>query len=328
MDVSNRNSSISLGHIWLLGAPFIFWASLMLTTPFVNGDQVFYRNFYESLAYAQLNEIIQLQLGTTGSGEPLFGAIMWFGAKMGVDKDIYVAIWNTILACSLIHLAAYYRSNIVFIFLLLTNFYVVVLFTSAERLKFSYIALALAAASSSPWRTVTLCFAAVLSHFQTLIALFGWAAGYATRIRFERLAQKINLFGAAFLGLVVTGLAIVFAIQFQSTISEKASAYMGSGGFLSLVNIAILLVASLICFPKKAEVTLMLVTCAFFAFIFGSNRINMIAFSIFIFICIKEGRTAHPAVTALMLYFSYRSIDYVRLILTHGDGFSTLFAGR
>ena len=322
MSITIRQSSLSMGCIYLLAAPLVFWASLTLTIPYVNGDQISYRLFYKALAQAPLYEIPRLQLVNTGSAEPLYGAIMWLGANLDIEKDVYVAIWNTILAYALIRLTMLRRSNIIFVILLLTNFYFIVLLTAAERLKFAYIASAFAVASNSPWRSLIWTIVALLSHFQSMITFGAWASGYISRIRIRSIFRRRNFFTIALLGPIICAIGVVFALWFQASILAKINAYVGSGELFSLFNILILLIVSLICLPKKAEITIMLLVCALAAVAIGADRVNMIAVSIFIYVCIRDRRTSHPAALALMAYFTFKSMGFVKLIFAEGSGFA------
>lgn len=319
--VALRNSSIATACVLIAAAPFAFWISLLLTTPFVNGDQIAYRNFYDALFRAPLNEIAQLQFGNTGSAEPLFGLIMWLGANLEIDKDIYIAIWNTVLTFSVLRLTTSNRASLLFSALLLTNFYFVVLLTSAERLKFAYIALALAASSTRKWRSVVWCAVSIISHFQSLVILAALLSGFVGKLKLRAVLLKRNLIFVIPAIIPAIYLGARFFSVFQTQIIDKINAYLGAGNFSSVTDIAILLVVALACLPRKLEAFLMLLACAVASLALGEDRVNMIAFSLFIYFCIRDRRTSHPAVLALMLYFSFKTIGYVQLIFARGDGF-------
>lgn len=304
-----------------ISAPIFFILSYAILTPYVNGDQLFYRAFYENVAYAQFTDIPVLQFVNTGSAEPFYGILMWLGASSGINKDIYISIFNTALCCLIFRFLIKNNSSTPFIALMFSNYYLIVLLTSAERLKFSYIILALAAVSQSYFRKKIWLLISPLFHFQSFILISSRLSGYISNIRLKSRVKKKTLL------LLLMGIApalaalLVFLRLFSDSLMEKMNAYSESGGVEGIANIAILTILSAIIFRKKYEVIVSIATCALFAMVVGPDRVNMIAASLFIYFATVYKKTAHPLVLLLMLYFSIKSIDFIFLVFTYGTGF-------
>lgn len=307
--------------LFVLAIPFFFLASYVLTVPYVNGDQEFYRSFYNSLSYAQFTEIALLQYINTGSAEPLYGFLMWVGAVNKVDKDIYIAIFNTILCCAILRFLLNNKAGLLFCFFMFSNYYLMVILTSAERLKFAYIFLAIAAANSSYVRTKIWILASALFHFQSFILLSSMASGYLSKIQLKRRVRfKILLLYLAAL-LIGVALLVVFFKLFSGYLTNKINSYSDLGGIEGVINIVVLAMFSILIFNKKSEVLISLAACALFSLIVGPERVNMIAVSLFIYFSVLYRKASHPLTFVIMAYFSLKSIDYLFRVFSYGDGF-------
>lgn len=321
MQLSISTRGITNGLASLAAAPLIFMASLYICGLYTGGDQIWYRALYIELGRSSLADVPYLQIIHTGSSEPLYGLVMWIGAQSGIDKDIYISVWNMVLGLIMLKIFSAHRVNIVFAALLLGNYYLLVLFFSAERLKFSYILIALAVIVSSRWATIMWVGISPLFHFQSIILFGSRCVGYLGHIKPSRYIKKRTLI-LAILGLPLCAVAVgMFFYRFSGSMLDKLDAYSGTTGLGSVSSIALLAMASLIVLPRRGEVLFTLGACTVAALIVGPDRVNMIAVTLFTWFTIRDGRTSHPVVITLMAYFSFKSVDFLTRIVAYGDGF-------
>jgi hypothetical protein len=153
-----------------------YFISAELLSLFKYGDQIAYRLFYDRLAGVPFEQVPIIQIATLGSAEPVYGILMWAGANIGFSKDGYLSFFNGFFAAALFILMRKYRVSPVVIALIFCNFYFLVLLTSAERLKFAYIFLTLAAIFSGRIRFIFGALA-FISHFQTLLNFVAMFSG-------------------------------------------------------------------------------------------------------------------------------------------------------
>lgn len=113
--------------------PLSFLVSVFLLNFYTAGDQAHYHKFYEALKTARLSEIMTLGLLYIDSAEPLSTVVFWLGAKLGFDKNVFISALNVVLVVGLFLLARKHNASKLTIALLLTNFYLIVLMTGAER---------------------------------------------------------------------------------------------------------------------------------------------------------------------------------------------------
>jgi hypothetical protein len=137
-----KTTSLFKTPITILLIPVFFSCSYLLLSAYTSGDQTSYIKLYNALKYTSWSEVTDTVYAYTSSrGEPITAYLLWLGASFSIDKNIFISILNTIL-CLGVYLIAK-RNKVPFLptFLLLTNFYLIVLATSAERLKIAYILL-------------------------------------------------------------------------------------------------------------------------------------------------------------------------------------------
>lgn len=305
---------------------FVFWFfflfSYLLVQSYTGGDQEHYRKLYETFSKTLFSDILRIGLVHIGSAEPLTMLILWAGAKLHIDKDIYISFWNAILSLGLFILSRKHRMNLLFTFLLLTNFYVIVLMTGAERLKFAMIFLIYSFIYFNS-RKLHYGFMLIspLAHFQSLIFISGYISHvFSNQILRFFFSLKIKK-SALFFSVVVLIFLALFLVVFSDILLSKFDAYFSSSSISSLFNILLLSVLVLFIARNKFAFFLMLFVLAVFVLLFGGERVNMIAFFLSLFFLILEKRADHPLFLLLMVYFSVKSIPFVYNIMVHGNGF-------
>lgn len=299
--------------IYVLGVFFLLMS-------YTGGDQEYYRALYSDLRNADLTDILALSHIHLHSYEPLSPLILWLGASAGVDKDVYISFLNLVLIFLTVYFCRENKTTWTLIFLLLTNYYFLVLLTGAERLKISYIFLALFAISNSRWRYLFL-YLAVLSHFQNIILLI---AGIIYLLIKNTLHTNIKINLKAWIGFL---LVFVFGWVFMYFLSDglffKFYGYMADFEFnlMEFFQISILLVITYcVTRDKKLFIALGIVFLPLIALL-GGSRLNMIAFTMTIYIITKMGMQNSRFILLLMLYLSFKSIPFIFNVLENGTGF-------
>lgn len=317
-----RRDVVTTGLALIIAAVY-FVFSMFLLGLYVNGDQIAYSAFYGQLAGVSFKDIPGIQFGVIGGVEPIYGYVAWFGANVGVEKTVYISIFNALLAASLFVLLRRYRASVLFIILALSNYYLLVLMTSAERLKFAYIAMILAVLSTGNVRAL-LASLSVLSHFQTLI---NYAAVTAAKFRPKQILSPMSFWGrskrifAVLLSVVVS----FYILQIYSgALMDKAQRYIGGGGIYSAFNLVLLSAIGLCLAKRRAEFLMAMAAILVAAIILGAERVNMIGFLTAIYLLMVQGRADHPAVYMLLAYFVVKSYYFILAIIRFGDGFRAL----
>lgn len=301
-------------------AVLVFFVSRYLLGLYVGGDQIHYNALYMSAFGLSLSELYVAQQNYVGGAEPVYTLIIWLGVFLDVPKDVYISVFNSIFAGTLVAVLRAYRASWIFIALIFLNFYFLVLLTSAERLKFGYMFLVLGAMASG-WLRWTFIAAAPLAHFQIIalylsslighIARSGYAVGLRWNVRGILMALGILL--------IVAAVVVIFSAPLQG----KFEAHHGvEYGVDELLQWSLLLGCAMIIFGFNKTV---LLTFAIFVpalVMLGGSRVNMILFTAFLILVVEARKSNHPVVLVLLLYFAFRGFDFVYNVYQFGDGFA------
>lgn len=300
----------------------VFLFSTYILGLYKYGDQVAYHEFYNQISHIAFWDVGEIAVATVSSWEPISWFVLWVGAYLDVDKNLWIAILNTLLVLGLLKLLKKYEVSWFVWPLILTNFYLLVLLTSAERLKIAYIFLTWAMVFEGRMRFLVMGLS-VLAHLQSIIFLFGaYLSTLSHPCRRLFLSGSLSKSYITWSVLALSGFGLVGYLFYQP-ISSKAQAYV----YLNLdshqyFGILLLILLGLIVAREKLMIILSMVPLAFAAEILGSGRVNMIAVSLFLYMMLVQRRLSHPLVITLLVYFSVKSFFYVMNIIQYGDGFA------
>ena len=204
-----------------------YHTSIYLTNMYYAGDRRTYNTLYSILSISDFSEILDLQKQITGSGEFLYGVTIWTASRY-LPNDIFLSIVNAIMCAMIVVLLMRHRAPWWLIALIMTNFYLIVLITSAERLKFSIFMLLAAALVRRRASKIFFLAVAPLFHVQTLIFYLSVLAGTLfEKTDFQRIAKRINK--PIFIGASTAGLGAIFLWK-KDYIMMKVAGYSDSQG--------------------------------------------------------------------------------------------------
>ncbi|MCA0978738.1 hypothetical protein LCM19_10215 [Qipengyuania flava] len=277
------------------------------------GDPAHYQRYYDSIIGRDLLWALQSQREYLGSSELIYPTVAWLGSNSLIERNLLMAAIDGAFYAVIFYTLKIYRCHPLFIALFLTNFYVIVLATSAERLKFAYIFLFLAFMTAGRVRLVWAALAP-LAHFQSLITLgsiFIWHF-------FSHLSAKMKVVIGA--GTAIGGMAMLYF--FLDALLGKFASYQGRGDLLDILSGLALCGIALAIFRNRTKVFVTLAPLIALTFVLGSDRMNMVTFTTFIYLCLVEEKTKNPAVLAIMIYLSFKSIGFISNVLKYGNGFA------
>lgn len=263
-----------------------------------------------------LSEAFFSQPFFVGSAEPIYALTVWTGASLNIDKDIYFSVFNVILLCLITLNCLKYRISTLVIFLLLTNFYVIVLLTAAERLKLSFILILLAVYFEGRVRK-SLLFVAPAAHFQTLILYAGVIFSYIPKP--ARHVKRSTLLRFVKYAIIASPPLIAFLFYFQETLISKFLIYFSlAGRFSELIQWAIISVFGLVILRDRWGAACAFASMGCMILLLGGGRVNMILFFVLFILLQRERKLTHPIMLVILLYLSIKSVDFISNIFTYG----------
>jgi len=311
-------TSKTLLSIFIL-IPITYILSNYLLFYYTEGDQLAYTKFYEALYGAKVEDVVYYSQIYVSGAEPLSAFIFWIGSNLNIEINTYISLLNVVFIVSFFLLLRKNDVKVPMIGLLLTNYYVVVLLTSAQRLKIAYIFTIIAMLFLGKIRLFFFA-CTPFAHLQSLILL-----GSVLLSRFEEFFNKSLRFIfltksiGSIIGIVLA-ITIISLFLFEG-IKNKVQIFASSGSVVDIVNILILILIVLFVSHKRSRILLALIPLIPIIVLIGAKRVNMIAFSLAFYYLMEEGRLSHPLIYLLMIYFSIKTIDFIEKIFTIGQGF-------
>lgn len=302
-------------------AMLVFLLSLLIMPLYTDGDQSVYRRVYEALPSLGLTEGFSFYAQNLSSREFVHFFLSWVASHF-IGKDLFIAFSNAILAYVTMSLFQKWRASIIIGFLLLlTNFYFLVLYFAAERLKFGFIFLALSMIYIDQVKRIWgFAVLAVISHAQVIIVyvsiLFNFFVRKILRLFYTGKISKSALFLIPFLFLP--------PLLVGNQIISKFQAYYGERGLIELVRMLAFLLLALWYSKKKSETFIIFIPLVIAAFLVGGERVNLLGYFVFLYYGLQFRKGWNFGVLATSLYFAYSSINFLVNIIQHSNGFFSI----
>ncbi len=299
-------------YLFFFTITFIFSYNLLELYEF--GDQVHYRKFYLNINEVSFVEAFIMAALYIDSFEPVYVFIMWIGSIFEIPKDLYISFFNALLAISLIKLCELYKVKWFIILLLLSNFYLLVLFTGAERLKFAYLIIIISFIYNKKY-IKNLFYISPLAHLQSTIFIAPKIISLLYETNFKKISNILRniIIVCFFIGL--------FYFLKDGLIGKFINYYNASWDISQTFQLFILFLVYILITKKLKSSFLIFIPLFFLAIIIGGERVNMIGFTFVTFLLMKSNKLHHPLYVALLVYFVFKSISFLSNILNYGDGF-------
>ena len=315
-----RNKFIELMYLYLT-VFLVFTLSIVIIPFYINGDQYHYIRIYNGLLGLSLYEGYDFYKANIDSKEPVYFFLAWIFSNFGVEKIYFVSFFNSILAYYSYRFLNKMGGHPFIVFLIVSlSYYSLVLFFSAERLKFGLIFLIMALIySNKRYIFYTL---SLLAHAQTIIIIIS--------LVFLKASKELSDFFASFkinkkvlLSVIVAvPIAIGIFVILQDHLLSKFNSYFSLRDISEVLKLGFVFVASLIYAKSRKEVFAIFLPLFFFTFIFGGERINILGYFCFLYFSIHYRKGFNLGVLFTILYFLYASFNFLLNIISLGDGFA------
>jgi hypothetical protein len=290
--------------------------SYILVQAYVAGDQLSYRAYYDAIGQFDFFDALLAAKAYIDAIEPLTIFLLWVGSTLDIDKDFYITLFNFILFLLFGEYLKSHNCSFIVRSLIYSNFYFLVLLTSAERLKFFYILILLL----YTYRISKIGLWIILLPLTHLQAILYLPSLYLINIR----EYSFYLFDVrkVFVQTIFISILIYFIIANFEHFTHKFNSYSNESIFEITQFFAILSLVIIIL--KKWRPILALIPLFPMILIVGSSRMNMILFTIFCHLIIINGKSNNPLFIISLVYLSVKSVFFVNNIFVYGNGFEYL----
>ena len=307
--------------ISLVYSPFLY----LLSELYIHGDQYKYNMLYSMLRSSEFIDGYNNMSSIIGSSDPVYYVISWFGAQI-LDKNIYFSLINFTFTFLITVFILHYNTYKYFIFLFLTNFYFLFLTLGAERNKVSILFLLLFILIKSRKKYIFILFS-LLSHLSSImLVLLPFICGNIFnsngRMNLKTKFKKNRLFLFIITILVVLGITFIF----RNSIYDKIYAYSQDLFYIESLKILIIfLLTPLIVDKHDCYKTMLMMFCLSIIalFIGGGGRFMLFSFILLSFYAIQAKKIKFTYLI-LLLYFSFKSIDFIENLILFGDPFALI----
>ena len=301
----------------------VFFGSLVLAGFYTESDQAAYHRAYNILPGMGWETGQLAYESAVSSAERVHYIVSLLGSTLEIDKDLLMSVCNGILAAYSMKLFLAWGADIrIAAAIVATNFYVFVLYFSAERLKFGFLFLVLAFLSTGkPVRMFVFSFMSVWSHFSMFIIYLGaWLSGFLAKAEMGEWRWR-----SIWLKFALPGALIAVGLGFKSDyLLWKLNTYFAARDtfvFTSLVPILMLFGFSCLYAKRLSGPLLNFMPVIVGVAILGGSRMNMLGYFIFLYYGLRANGGLNAGVLATLVYLAYKGFAFVSNIIVHGHGF-------
>jgi multisubunit Na+/H+ antiporter MnhC subunit len=312
-----RKDSISAALV----ASIVFLASLHVTALNTQGDQFFYDRVYDVIPYLRLDEAFVFYQMTVSSREPVHFSMVYFLGEY-LSKELFVSLLNFALAFVSYKVLKSLGANwVIAILIVLTNYYLWVLYAPAERLKVACIFIFAAwLILDNRTKFALLAGLSVLSHASMVIILLSGALVYF-RSELVKFATELRLSRAVF---IVAPLFLASVLLSAGQLTTKAAAYFQGTGYMSLeeaLRMLAFFLLSLLYAKDRKNVVIVFFVLMSMVFLFGGDRVNMFGYLAFLFFSVHYRQGFNVGVLATSLYFMTSTVGLLNNIILTGNAY-------
>lgn len=304
----------------LLFSLYAFILSLIVLPFAIHGDQEHYIAFYNALPGLSFFEGYIAQKNMLGSSEPGYFIFSYLSSVvLNVDRVLVFAALNTILAALIINWIANNRVSILVICLISINFYLLVLFFSAERLKLAFIFFVLYLTYLSSFRVLFLV-GSIFTHVQLVVFLISKAI--LDSISSLKILANLKLNRKVVSVLFMAFLGVSLLVLLQEHLMGKMEYYISHSSVLGLFKVLLFMLMSLYyAWPKRLEIFALFIPILVFTAFFGGERFAILGYFVFMFYGLQVSRGLNLGVIATSSYFAVKGILFLDNVFVYGDGF-------
>ncbi|MGJ7457426.1 hypothetical protein ACR80S_12775 [Halomonas sp. MA07-2] len=316
---------VDKANLYALAVASIVFVLSMIVSPFyIYGDQEFYRLVYDVIPNLNFADAAFFYQRTLSSNEIVHFSLVYFlGGVM--SKEVMMSALNFLLAFAsfrlLVNLGAY---KSVAIFIVLTNFYLWILYLHAERLKVACILMFFAwMVFDKRFRFVVLSAIGLLAHVSTIIIFISSLLVYA-RDEIKQFFTGLRLNKVFFIALPLMAVVLVFSI---TQLYDKFLAYTDDADMMTVGQALRMLVffgMSLIYAKKKSDVVIVYAFLMSMVVMFSGDRINMFGYLVFLFFSVHHRGGLNIGVVLTSLYFMTTTFGMVDRVVEYGNAFHGL----
>ncbi|TXY51719.1 hypothetical protein [Vibrio cholerae] len=302
---------------------FIF--SIIFSNMYYSGDQIAYGYFYDNVSKFSFLDAVAFYKNSLDSQEPLYFILVYLFSSL-FDKNFLFSVLNALLASSIYLLLKKINVSKFIIAMLGCNFYLYVLFFSAERLKVSFLFLVLSFLFDNKILSRLSILLSILTHVQTLLLILLAQYKRFDNFLFRIKRLRLGYLNSDFITLIsVFILTCLFTMVMWGHLSHKAMHYYSNMSSVSAIIKPLIFTLISIPYAKnKYQALFVGGTVMLVSIFFGSERLVIFSYLVFLYYALSYNNGFNFWVVLTSAYFSVKGIMFLMSIYYFGDGFVSL----
>jgi len=299
---------------------FLFFYSYIIGSKYIYSDQQIYREVYDKIKNYSLFDAYIFYARSLDSLEIVHFIIIWIGSRI-IQKDILMSIINSILGIVGYRvLRKWGSSKINAVFIVFANYYFLILYFAAERLKFGFLLFGIALLSYNKKLIKILSeILSIFAHVQMIIAYILYKMPLIVK-SFNKIIIKLKF---KFSTLIVLSGFIVSVILIRNQLVNKIiHYYYVNKTFMELIKSFIFIILCIYYSKRRKIAILQSLFIIFSVLIVGSTRVNIFLFYFLLFnILQNQNKKGKYVLYILNVYYLINSILFIKDIIFYGRSF-------
>ncbi len=311
---------------------FVFIGSLFFAPYYFGGDQQHYIRMYDEAKDLSLLDAYSLYHARLASWELGHFIVIWVTSGLGIEKNLVMALANSIFAYFIMKICKKWNvSLIVSSSVCITNFYMLALYFSAERLKFAFLFFIISIYYlNNRKKLFVFSFLSVASHLQFIILYLGFLLPkffdeYLKRLKRILITLKIKirseLFGTAALLSIAIFIWLMLGDQLIIKYNYHSSIAKTENTIFNMLRVFIFFGMTIIYAKNYKVITLNYLPLIIAIYFVSGHRLNIFAYVLFMSCALVYKRGLNVGVLITSIYFFYKSLGFVTRIVDTGNGY-------
>ncbi len=309
-----RNIQISIITFVIFLTTFIF--SLLVAPYHINGDQEHYTVAYFAVKILSIIEAWERYNSIIYTGEPIHFLLIWAFSSLGIDKNLIMAISNSILAILFAKFLLRKNFQLLFVILIiLTNYYIFTMFFTLERTKFAFIFFLIAIL----YKKRSMLLLSIFTHSIILFPIFAYLSSKYINIRKIINLNTIVISKSLLSIFKIIGFVLLCLFVFYYLGNHLIGKFNSYAFFnFEIYQILIIFILTLLTTTNKQQVFIFFTFIIISIIILGGDRLNMLGYFSFLYFGNNKSLLFKQILSFLIIYFFIKSILYINMIITIG----------
>jgi len=297
-----------------------FILTIVISPWHYGGDQIVYQKVYSNVNGLDLREALAYYSGQIASVEITHFVYIFIFSNLNIDKIYAMAFANSILGFLVVKLwIRHFKGSLPGLFFIITNYYILALFFTLERLKFGIIFILLAALTYNNIKKFLLVILSIISHLSLVVVA----------VLSIPLALNKNSFKLSYKYIFNITLLSIFSIggfnYFESQINQKIPAYILVTDIQEMlfsgIKTTIFMVLSYLVVGRiSLRMLAIYLPLIAMSIIVEPARINLFAYLFFLYFCTLNYKKIKTKIilSFSLLYYSISGFVYLNLLRISG----------